>query len=108
VGPEPCLSPVCPAAMYGGILLILFLLGKAWTTSENRDFELKNGSGFWGRGFIAGASYGGLEIKKPLMNFGVFVLQKARIYITLYVNKTYPFSPFRPRKTNRPKRHMGV
>ncbi len=46
-----------------------------------------------GRRFIAGASYGGLEIKKALMNFGVFVLQKARIYITLYMNKAYPFAP---------------
>ena len=27
------------------------------TTSRNCDFELKNGSGFWGRGFIAGALF---------------------------------------------------
>ncbi len=39
----------------------------------NCDFKLKNGSGFWGRGFIAGASYGGLEIKKALMNVDVVV-----------------------------------
>ena len=44
-----------------------------WYPAYDCDFELKNGSGFWGRGFIAGASYGGLEIKKALMNFGVFV-----------------------------------
>jgi len=42
-------------------------------TSRNCDFDLKNGSGFCFQGFIAGASYGGLEIKKALMNFGVFV-----------------------------------
>jgi len=42
----------------------------------NCDLELKNGSGFWGRGFIAGASYGGLEIKKALMNVGVVRLQE--------------------------------
>ena len=27
------------------------------TTSRNWDFELKNGFGFWGRGFIAGARF---------------------------------------------------
>ncbi len=27
------------------------------TPLKNCDFELKNGSGFWGRGFIAGARY---------------------------------------------------
>ncbi len=41
------------------------------------------------------------------MNFGVFVLQKARIYITLYVNKTYPFSPFRPRKNEQTEASYG-
>jgi hypothetical protein len=32
------------------------------TTSRSCDFELKNGSGFYLQGFIAGASYGYLEI----------------------------------------------
>jgi hypothetical protein len=43
------------------------------TTSRSCDFELKNGSGFCLQGFIAGASYGGLEIKKALMNVDVVV-----------------------------------
>jgi len=31
-------------------------------------------------------------MKKALMNFGVFVLQEARISVTLYMYKIYPFS----------------
>ncbi len=55
---------------------------------RNCDFELKNGSGFWGRGFIAGASYGGLEMKKALMNVGVVGLQEVTILVILYALKS--------------------
>jgi hypothetical protein len=45
------------------------------TTSRNWDFELKNGSGFWGRGFIAGARYEHTTLlSKSLDNTAFFFL----------------------------------
>jgi len=48
---------------------------------------------------------GRVDPDKALMNFGVFVLQKARIYITLYMNKAYPFAPIPTPKI--PTKHIG-
>jgi len=41
-----------------------------------------------GRRFIAGASYGGLEMKKALMNVGVVGLQEVNILVILYALKS--------------------
>ena len=64
---------------------------------KNCDFELKIECG---RRFIAGASYGGLEMKTALMNVEVVVLQGVRILVSLYEIKTYLLSgvstPTRP------------
>jgi hypothetical protein len=59
---------------------------------RNCDFELKNRSEYCLQGFISGASYGGLETKKALMNVGVVGLQEPRISVTLYTSKTYLLS----------------
>jgi len=65
----------------------------------NCDFELKNGSGFYLQGLIAGASYGYLKMqytsiltlahtKIVLMIVGVVGIQKNRVFASLYFRKT--------------------
>ena len=45
------------------------------TSGRNRDFELKNGSGFWGRGFIAGGRFEPTTLlSKSLDNTAFFFL----------------------------------
>jgi len=57
----------------------------------NCDFELKNGSGFWGRGFIAGASYGHLEILQ--CNILCYILEGLLFRKSFEYKSLYKFRP---------------